>query len=236
MSWLCVGGGDSRLTIAQTALDVNLSLWIDSHRWQRLKMLVHVGAAWPLPGGEDELAHSEPGGALLAWTFQEDQFESCKGPWGGLLYIYVCVCVCVCMYVCVCICVYGGGDLVAKSCPTLETAWTVTREAPLSMAFSRQENWSGLPFPSLGHIPDPGLEPTSPVSQVDSLLLSYQGFPYVYMCVCIQYIYLCIYLFIYICMYMCVYPFLSPSMLKASDLQRYIFYVCLPRQIHMLKP
>ena len=37
----------------------------------------------------------------------------------------------------------------AKSCPTLATPWTVARQAPLSMGFSRQEYWSGLPFPSL---------------------------------------------------------------------------------------
>ena len=42
-----------------------------------------------------------------------------------------------------------GGGLVAESCPTLETPWTVARQARLSMGFSRQEYWSGLPFPSL---------------------------------------------------------------------------------------
>ena len=42
---------------------------------------------------------------------------------------------------------YGGGGLVAKSCPTLLTLWTVACQAPLSMGFSRQEYWSGLPFP-----------------------------------------------------------------------------------------
>ena len=39
--------------------------------------------------------------------------------------------------------------------------WTVARQAPLSMRFSRQEYWSGLPFPSLGNLANPGLEPTS---------------------------------------------------------------------------
>ena len=43
------------------------------------------------------------------------------------------------------------------------------RQAPLSMAFSRQEYWSGLPFPSLGDFPDPGTEPGSPALQADSL-------------------------------------------------------------------
>ena len=44
------------------------------------------------------------------------------------------------------------------------TPWTVARRAPLSMGFPRQEYWSGLPFPSPGDLPDPGIEPASPVS------------------------------------------------------------------------
>ena len=42
------------------------------------------------------------------------------------------------------------------------TLWTVAHQAPLSMGFSKQEYWSGLPFPSLGDLPDPGIEPASP--------------------------------------------------------------------------
>ena len=42
------------------------------------------------------------------------------------------------------------------------TPWTVARQAPLSMGFSRQEYWSRLSFPSLGHITDPGIMPVSP--------------------------------------------------------------------------
>ena len=42
------------------------------------------------------------------------------------------------------------------------TQWTVNYWAPSSMGFSRQEYWSGLPFPSLGDLPDPGIEPGSP--------------------------------------------------------------------------
>ena len=42
--------------------------------------------------------------------------------------------------------------------------WTVARQAPLSMGFSRQEYWSGLPFPSPGDLSDPRIEPTSPAS------------------------------------------------------------------------
>ena len=51
----------------------------------------------------------------------------------------------------------GGGGLVAKSCPTLGTPWTVACQAPLSMGFSRQENWSRLPFPSPRDLLDPGI-------------------------------------------------------------------------------
>ena len=47
-------------------------------------------------------------------------------------------------------------------CRTLVTSWTVTHQAPQSMEFSRQENWSGLPFPSPGNLPDPEIKPGSP--------------------------------------------------------------------------
>ena len=52
-----------------------------------------------------------------------------------------------------------GCYLVAKSCPTVLQA----HQASLSTGFSRQEYWSGLPFPSPGHLPNPGIEPASPV-------------------------------------------------------------------------
>ena len=42
------------------------------------------------------------------------------------------------------------------------TPWTVAPQAPLSIGFSRQKYWSGLPFPSPGNLPDPGIEPESP--------------------------------------------------------------------------
>ena len=49
------------------------------------------------------------------------------------------------------------------------TPWTVSYHAPLSMGFSRQEYWSGLPFPSPGDLPDPGIKPWSPALQTDAL-------------------------------------------------------------------
>ena len=49
------------------------------------------------------------------------------------------------------------------------TPWTVAYQAPPFMGFSRQECWSGLPFPSPGDLPNPGMEPRSPALQADSL-------------------------------------------------------------------
>ena len=57
---------------------------------------------------------------------------------------------------------------VTQSCPIVVKPWTVAHKVPLSMGFSRQEYWSGLPFPSLGDIPDIGIEPMSPALQADS--------------------------------------------------------------------
>ena len=54
------------------------------------------------------------------------------------------------------------GGFVDKSCLTLATPWTVACQAPLSVGFSRQEYWSGLPFLSPGDLPDSGIEPGSP--------------------------------------------------------------------------
>ena len=59
--------------------------------------------------------------------------------------------------------------LIAQSCPPLfATPWTVTRQVPLSMGFSRQEYWSRLPFSSPGALPNLGIEPESPALQADS--------------------------------------------------------------------
>ena len=49
------------------------------------------------------------------------------------------------------------------------TPWVVAYQAPMSMGFSRQEYWSGLPFPSPGYLPDPGIEPRSATLEADTL-------------------------------------------------------------------
>ena len=81
--------------------------------------------------------------------------------------------------------VTGGVCLVAKSCITLVTPWTVACQAPLSIRFSRQEYWSGLPFPSPEDLPDPGVESaypalaggfftTEPAGKPNGILLSHK--------------------------------------------------------------
>ena len=57
------------------------------------------------------------------------------------------------------------------------TPWTVAHQAPLSMGFSRQEYWSGLPFPSAGDLPDPGIKPRSPALQAGALPSAPPGKP-----------------------------------------------------------
>ena len=57
------------------------------------------------------------------------------------------------------------------------TPWSIAHKAPLSMGFSRQEYWNGLPFPSPGDLPNPGIEPRSPALQTGSLLSEPPGKP-----------------------------------------------------------
>ena len=63
-------------------------------------------------------------------------------------------------------------SVVSDSVPAL---WTVAHRTPLSMAFPREEHWSGLPFLSPGDLPAPGIGPASPSLQAESLPLSRQG-------------------------------------------------------------
>ena len=69
----------------------------------------------------------------------------------------------------------GGGGLVARSCPTLCNPMDYSRQAPLSMGFSRQEYWSGLLFPSPGDLPNTGIKPGSLALQADDLLMELWG-------------------------------------------------------------
>ena len=71
------------------------------------------------------------------------------------------------------------------------TPWTAACHAPLSMRFSRQEYWGGMPCPSSGDLTDPGIEPTYPLApalQADSLPVGHQGTPTKYLPPHINYI------------------------------------------------
>ena len=85
--------------------------------------------------------------------------------WRYIMYMYMCVCISAC-------------SSRFSHVRFFVTPWTVARQTPLSMRFSRQEYWSGLPCPPLGDLPDPGIEtaaPAAPALQADSWLLSHQG-------------------------------------------------------------
>ena len=69
---------------------------------------------------------------------------------------------------------------VAQSCPTLCDPCTVAHQVPLSMGFSWQEYWSGLPFPSHGDLPNPGIEPWSSALYADTFTSEPPGKPHVY--------------------------------------------------------
>ena len=64
----------------------------------------------------------------------------------------------------------GTANNYTTACPPLCFPWTVARQAPLSVGFPRHEYWSGLPCPSPGDLPDPGIEPGSPALKANSLL------------------------------------------------------------------
>ena len=73
----------------------------------------------------------------------------------------------------------GSGHMYVMLCSNqlFVTPWTVACQASLSMGFSRQEYWTGLPFPSLGDLSDSRTEPASPALQADSLPFEPPGKP-----------------------------------------------------------
>ena len=81
------------------------------------------------------------------------------------------------------------------------TLCSAASQAPLSLGFSRQQYWTGLPCPHPGDLPNPGIEPGSPASQKDSLPTESPGNP---MCVC-TYAHICMYTCLYICTYMYIF-------------------------------
>ena len=64
--------------------------------------------------------------------------------------------------------IWANREAVSQLCPTLATPGTETHQVPLSMEFSRPEYWSGLPFPSSGHLPNPGVKPALQANSLPS--------------------------------------------------------------------
>ena len=81
----------------------------------------------------------------------------------AVFYSTVCVCVCVC--VCACARMLSHFSRIQL----FSTLWTAAHQASLSIRFSRQEYWSGFPCPPLEDLPEPGIKPTFPALQEDSL-------------------------------------------------------------------
>ena len=134
--------------------------WVGKIPWRRERLPIPV--FWPgeFGLGSQRVRHDWVTCTLLTCLFV---LPVCNRKW-GLKALIMCVCLLSCL----------GHTLL------FVTIWTVACQSLLSMGFSRQEYWSGLPWPSPGDIPDPGIEPTSPAAlalQANSLLLSHQGRP-----------------------------------------------------------
>ena len=119
------------------------------------------------------------------------------------MYIHVCVCICY---------------LVAKSCPTLCDPMDCSLPGTSIHRFPKQEYWNGLPFPSPGDLPDPGIKPMSPALVGKFSTTEPPGKPihvciYIYVCVCV-YICVCVYRYnfmrmVYVCIYTIIYILLG---------------------------
>ena len=102
------------------------------------------------------------------------------------VHVHVCMCVHMCVRVCACVCMCVGAYnfwSCSFSCSVMSdsvTPWTVAHQGPLTTGFSRQEYWSGLPFPSPGDPPDPGMEPASPALAGGFFTTERQGSPVIY--------------------------------------------------------
>ena len=100
-------------------------------------------------------------------------------------------------------------SLVAKSCPNLCNPWTVAHQAPLSMDFSRQEYWSGLPFPPLGDLPHPGIKFISPALAGGFFTTEPPGKPYTGLCR--SHVFRILYFVVILKLHLLSTPILNPS-------------------------
>ena len=94
--------------------------------------------------------------SLFPFGFYHEMKEELDALVSNWIHVHICLLSCICFF---------------------ETPWTIALQIPLFIEFSRQEYWSGLPFPVLGNLPNPGIEPRSPALQADSLLSDPLGKP-----------------------------------------------------------
>ena len=126
-----------------------------------------TGAGWGMQMGLEQMMGGPATGRLqrARKPCNSSRTTSCR--WRVRVHVRVCVRVCVCACVCESL----------SRVRLFGTSWSTTYQVPLSMAFSRQENWSGQPFPSPGNLPSPGIELRSPALQADPLLSEPPGKP-----------------------------------------------------------
>ena len=104
---------------------------------------------------------------VICRLFNDGHSNRCE-----VIYIVVLICISLIVRLTIFSCAYSLSHV-----RFFATPWTVACQAPLSMGFSRQGYWSGLPFPSPSDLPNPGIEPVSPALQADSLLSEPPGKP-----------------------------------------------------------
>ena len=128
-----------------------------------------MGRVWELQQRAMPTWGPERGGIRVQDSHTNLTQAGCKA---SLSVLYHCACVCVCVCVCARVCMHALSHVQLLVAP-----WTAARQAPLSMGFSRQEYWSGLPCPPPGDLCNPVIKPRSPAWQAGSLLSELPGKP-----------------------------------------------------------
>ena len=159
--------------------------------WSHAKGDAHCSPASLIRLPQQDLVRASACLALRVYLGETDHPQSSYWkltPWpSDVLCVCVCACACVCMCVhthvracvhtcmCVCVCARAWCPYSFSHVWLFATPWTAAHQAPLSMGFSRQEYCSGLPCPSPGDLPDPGIESGSPECRQILYCLSCQG-------------------------------------------------------------
>ena len=151
------------VSLGRDANSFNINLW--NGRWQtRWTQSVSLRTVTYSIKVE---AHLEAIGSVFFkyWVAGEPDFQVPRVHYYSSISSLTVTCLIACVCVCVCVCELSQLSRVQL----FATLWNVLGQAPQSMRFSRQEYWSGLPFPLPGDLPDPGIETRSPALQADSL-------------------------------------------------------------------